>query len=381
MPDAEVDVYEAGKRPLAKVAVTGGGRCNLTNSFRDIDNLQQAYPRGDKLMKRAMRVFSNEDLMAWFEREGVALVTQEDQCVFPASQNAIEIVNTLLRLMRENGVRIYTSCRPAIEETERGFLVNGKEYDRVVIAIGGCPKPSRLDFLSRMNLDIVEPVPSLFTFNVEGDWHQELMGTVVEHTSMMIAGTKFRSSGALLLTHWGMSGPAVLRLSSYAARWLKEKAYKCQICINWCGDSSEEEVRMMLGSIKANDGQKLVSNVYPRHLAQRHWLVLLKRANISPTLRWQAMNKKEMNRLINILTADMYNVTDKCHFKEEFVTAGGIALSNININTMEAKAHPGLFFIGEVLDVDAITGGFNLQAAWSMGYIAARNLSPQLPLH
>lgn len=381
--DSEVDVFEAGKRPLAKVAVTGGGRCNLTNSFEEISNLSQAYPRGDKLMKRALRVFSNDDVMRWFEQEGVALVTQEDQCVFPASQDAMQIVNTLLHLMREEGVRLHLSCRPKVElaatvpcASPQGlYLVNGRPYDKVIIAIGGCPKPSRLDFLKDFSLDIVPPVPSLFTFNVAGMWHQALMGTVVEDASVMIAGTKFRSNGALLLTHWGMSGPAILRLSSYAARWLNEKDYKCRICINWCGEQKEEEVRLMLLHMKEKAGQKLVSNEYPSHLTQRHWLVLLERAGISSTLRWQAMNKKELNRLVTILTADVYEVTGRCHFKEEFVTAGGVALSNININTLEAKQHPGLFFIGEVLDVDAITGGFNLQAAWSMAYVVAKRLT------
>lgn len=384
--EAEVDVFEAGKRPLAKVAVTGGGRCNLTNSFRDIDSLSMAYPRGDKLMRRALRVFSQKDVMQWFEDEGVALVTQEDQCVFPKSQDAMEIVNTLLRLMRNYGVRMHLSCRPIVKRmtpvsgasVHGAYMVNGQPFDKVVIAIGGCPKSSRLDFLKDFELDIIPPVPSLFTFNVSGTWHQNLMGTVVEDACVMIAGTKFRSRGALLLTHWGMSGPAILRLSSYAARWLNEKDYKCQICVNWCGEQKEDEVRQMLLRMKEEAGQKLISNVYPRHLAQRHWLVLLERAAISSTLRWQAMNKKELNRLVTVLTADVYEVTGRCHFKEEFVTAGGVALSNININTLEAKHHPGLFFIGEVLDVDAITGGFNLQAAWSMAYVVAKS-PPQPP--
>lgn len=406
--DIEVDVFEAGKRPLAKVAVTGGGRCNLTNSFRDVSNLQQVYPRGDKLMKRALRAFSNEDTMRWFEQEGVALVTQDDQCVFPVSQDAMQIVNTLMSLMRKEGVRLITSTRPTVEKAplvpcassvtvppasaqasspalvsgaspRDSFLVNGRPYDNVIIAIGGCPKPSRLDFLKDFNLDIVAPVPSLFTLNVAGSWHQALMGTVVENVSVMIAGTKFRSTGALLLTHWGMSGPAILRLSSYAARWLNENEYKCHICINWFGEKKEEEVRQMLLRMKEEAGQKLVSNEYPRHLVQRHWLVLLERAGISSTLRWQAMNKKELNRLVTVLTADSYEVTGKCHFKEEFVTAGGVALSNININTLEVKQHPGMYFIGEVLDVDAVTGGFNLQAAWSMAWVVAQEVAPPLP--
>lgn len=398
MKDVDVDVFEAGKYPLAKVAVTGGGRCNLTNSFRDIPSLPLAYPRGDKLMRRALRVFSNEDTMRWFEREGVALVTQDDQCVFPVSQDAMQIVNTLLRLMREEGVRLFTSRRPTVVPVPNAttapnattvpctspqgssFLVDGSPYDAVVIAVGGCPKLSRLEFLKTFSLDIIPPVPSLFTFNVAGSWHQALMGTVVENASVMIAGTKFRSSGAILLTHWGMSGPAILRLSSYAARWLSEEDYKCSICINWYGEKKEDDVRLELLRMKEKAGQKLVSNEYPSHLTQRHWLVLLDRAGISSTLRWQAMNKKELNRLVTVLTADVYEVTGRCHFKEEFVTAGGIALNNININTLEAKKYPGLYFIGEVLDVDAITGGFNLQAAWSMAYVAAEEIRKKTEL-
>lgn len=377
-PDVEVHVYEAGKHPLAKVAVTGGGRCNLTNSFRDVDSLKSVYPRGDKLMKRAMAAFGNEDVMRWFENEGVNLVTQEDQCVFPQSQDAMEIVNTLLRLMRQSGVVLHLRCRPTVEKKEEGdkvtYLIDGNTYDALVIAIGGCPRLSRLDFLSSLHLDIIPPVPSLFTFNVAGNWHQQLMGTVVEDVSVMIAGTKFRSHGALLLTHWGMSGPAILRLSSYAAHWLADSDYKCTIVVNWCGDRDEDEVRQILSEYAISSGTKLVTNTYPRWLTQRHWLVILNRSGISHTQRWNAINRKQLNRLVTTLVADVHEVTGRCAFKEEFVTAGGIALSNVNISTLEAKHHPHLYFAGEVLDVDAVTGGFNLQAAWSMAYVVAKQL-------
>lgn len=376
--DVEVHVYEAGKHPLAKVAVTGGGRCNLTNSFRDVDSLKSVYPRGDKLMKRAMAAFGNEDVMRWFENEGVNLVTQEDQCVFPQSQDAMEIVNTLLRLMRQSGVVLHLRCRPTVEKKEEGdkvtYLIDGNTYDALVIAIGGCPRLSRLDFLSSLHLDIIPPVPSLFTFNVAGNWHQQLMGTVVEDVSVMIAGTKFRSHGALLLTHWGMSGPAILRLSSYAARWLADSDYKCTIVVNWCGERDEDEVRQLLSDYISSSGTKLVTNTYPRWLTQRHWLVILNRSGISHTQRWNAINRKQLNRLVTTLVADVHEVTGRCAFKEEFVTAGGIALSNVNISTLEAKQHPHLYFAGEVLDVDAVTGGFNLQAAWSMAYVVAKQI-------
>lgn len=383
MTSAIVDVYEAGTKALAKVAVTGGGRCNLTNSFRLVDNIAQVYPRGDKLMRRALKEFSNEDAMEWFEREGVRLVVQDDECVFPQSQNAMEIVDTFLRLMQRNNIRLILRTRDIIinkvcsgdgDSADTSYTVNGEHYDKVVVAIGGCVKRSKLDFLSSFNLDIVEPVPSLFTFNIAGDWHQKLMGTVVENATVMLAGTKFRSNGALLLTHWGMSGPAILKLSSYAARHLAEHDYKGHITVNWCGDDNEEDVRAVIRSMMEENAAKLVTNVYPRHLSQAHWQVLLQRAGVPHTARWGALNKKNVNRLASVLTADVYEITGRCPFKEEFVTAGGVALSNINPKTMEAKKHPNLYFIGEVLDVDAITGGFNLQAAWSMAMLAARGM-------
>lgn len=373
-PDFEVHVYEGATKPLAKVAVTGGGRCNLTNSFRKVSNLKDVYPRGDKLMRRMLAQFSHEDTMAWFEREGVRLVVQEDECVFPQSQDAMEIVNTLTRLMHREGVVLHTSAKVSlVEPCDNGYsltLLNGVRIsaDKVVITTGGHSKNSGFDMLKPLNVKIESPVPSLFTFNVAGDWHQRLMGVVVEDAVVSIAGTKMRSQGALLLTHWGMSGPAILKLSSHAARWLAEHGYRCQICVNWFGDRNEEEVRGEITSMMKDSEQKLITSAYPRHLTSKHWNVLLERAGVPLTQRWGALNKKLLNKLITTLTADVYEVTGKCKFKEEFVTCGGVSLKEININTLESKAHPGVYFAGEVLDVDAVTGGFNLQAAWSMAW-------------
>ncbi len=370
----DVEIFESGTRPLAKVAMTGGGRCNLTNSFQGIKNLSEAYPRGDKLMRRILSQFSQEDTMTWFEREGIRLVTQKDGCVFPESQNAMEIVDTLLRLCRQENVEIHLRSHVIIEKTISGFIVNGKVFDRLAVSIGGCPKVSRLDFLASLQLDIIPPVPSLFTFNIAGDWHQRLMGTVVENVVVSLAGTKYKSRDAILLTHWGMSGPAILKLSSHAARYLSENGYQGTLIINWFGEKNETEVRCEIVRMMEDNTQKFVTNVYPTHLTHEHWASLLCRAGIPHTQRWGALNKKHINRLVTVLTSDTHCITGRCHFKEEFVTAGGIALSNINMNTLECKRHPGLYFAGEVLDVDAITGGFNLQAAWSMAYVVAGNI-------
>lgn len=389
-PEADVHVFEGASKALAKVAVTGGGRCNLTNTFANVGNLKNAYPRGDKLMRRVLSVFDEQSTWEWFEAEGVRLVAQDDECVFPQSQDAMEIVNTLLRLMQDSGVKLHLKSK--VRKLELADSVDGSgryllsidngsggvmdfASDRVVVTTGGHPKQSGFEMLAPLQLEIKEPVPSLFTFNVTGDWHQELMGTVVEDAVVSIPGTKLKAQGALLLTHWGMSGPAILRLSSYAARVMNERDYHCQLIVNWLGGDNEETARELLSEMMEKEPQKLVSNVYPRQLTSKHWMVLLKRAGVPLTQRWGALVEKHINKLACVLTADMYEVTGKCAFKEEFVTCGGVALSEINMNTMEAKRYPGLYFAGEVLDVDAVTGGFNLQAAWSMGFMVAQQIS------
>lgn len=366
LPDADIHIFESKGKALAKVAVTGGGRCNLTNSFNKVSNLQDVYPRGEKLMRRALTVFSAEDTCAWFEREGVRLVTQEDECIFPQSQDAMQIVNTLLYDIKGLGVQLHLN--------EKVAYVDLNKWDRVVVTTGGHATPAGFSMLEALNIPIEQPVPSLFTFNVLGDWHQLLMGTVVEDVQAFIPGTKFRSRGALLLTHWGMSGPAALKLSSYAARYLAEHDYRSALCINWMGESSEQEVRQLLQDMMLQYAQKLITSAYPQQFTSKHWSVLLTRMGIPLTQRWGALNTKHLNRMLTVLTSDTYQITGKCPFKEEFVTCGGVSLKAININTLQSKQYPNLYFAGEVLDVDAVTGGFNLQAAWSMGYVVAKHI-------
>lgn len=373
MPEAEVTVYESGRKPLTKVAITGGGRCNLTNSFEHVRSVKEAYPRGEKLMKRALKVFSNDDVMEWFEREGVALTVQADGCVFPLSQDAMEIVCTLTRLMNSYGVRLL--CDRRISQitplSDGGYDIDGAQYEKVVVTTGGAPTLSRLSFLDAFQLEKMESVPSLFTFNIDNKALHSLMGTVVENVTARLTGTKLSASGPLLITHWGLSGPAILKLSSYGARVLKEREYRMEVAINWFGKERETEVAERLHILVSENSKKQLSSVYPEELVQRLWIFLLERAGLSPQKRWQELGAKQLNRLAALLTNDTYAISGKGAYKEEFVTCGGIALSNINPSTMECKAYPGLFFAGEVLDVDAITGGYNLQAAWTMGYISA----------
>ena len=404
-PEARVTVIEAGRKLLAKVAITGGGRCNLTNSFRDIRSIAAAYPRGEKLMKRLLREFSHDDTMAWFEREGVRLVTQDDQCVFPKSQDAMEIVGTLTSLMRRLGVEVRTSCRVVkIEASLSGYevaIISGSNdlktskpynlktsepvspsgdygglqliFDRVIVTTGGSPKLSGLDMLAPLNLDIVTPVPSLFSICLPNHPITGLTGTVVEHASATLVGTKLRAEGPLLITHWGMSGPAILKLSSYAARQLHDYGYKARISVNWLGDANEGEAMETIMELAIKNPAKQLASVYPQQFNSRLWTYLIKQSNLNPSQRWSELAKKSFNKLVNTLVNDQYLMDGKNRFKEEFVTCGGVALSNINPKTMECRNHPGLYFAGEVLDVDAITGGFNLQAAWSMAWVVSNN--------
>lgn len=362
LPESVIVVYEAGPKPMAKLAITGGGRCNLTNSFSGISRLSEAYPRGEQVMKRALRAFSQQDTMKWFEKEGVALLTQEDECVFPVSQDAMQIVRTLERLMRETGVKVV--CNHKVSS------ISELDADIVVVTAGGSSKAS-LQALLPQDIAIADPVPSLFTFKIADDGLKALMGTVVDDVTLSLAGTAFRSAGTLLLTDWGVSGPATLKLSSYAARHLAENGYRATLLVNWL-NRSEEAVRRLLAEAGTANGKKFIANSHPSELTERLWQHLLLRAGLRSDLRWQELGSKGANKLVSVLTADEYAIVGRARFKEEFVTCGGVDLSGVDINTLESKAHPGLFFAGEVLDIDAITGGFNLQAAWSTAHAVAR---------
>ena len=398
MRDAHVTVFEAHQKPLAKVAVTGGGRCNLTNTFANVKSLQQVYPRGHKLMKRLFHQLDQHALMAWFEQEGVRLTVQEDQCVFPQSQDAMEIVDTLLLGMRREEVVLRCEERVALISEELGvrseelsprYRVSTDSYsdvfDAVVITTGGSPKVTGLDFLAPLELEIEQPVPSLFTFKID-DPITQLPGVVVEKTIATIAGTKLKAEGPLLITHHGMSGPAILKLSSQAARHLADVGYKAQLNVNWLEGKNEDEVREELEALLAEHPQKQIVSVHlttdqqlktgaTSPLTARLWNYLIAKAGIVPERRCAEVGRKQLNKLASILTCDTYNIIGQNRFKEEFVTCGGIATSNIDPNTLQCRKHPGIFFAGEVLDVDAVTGGFNLQAAWTMGYVVAKELA------
>ena len=377
----EVFIFERSKRVLAKVAITGGGRCNVTNSFNEISSLTMAYPRGHKLLKRLFNIFDYTTCYQWFEEHGVKLITQADNCVFPQSQDAQSIVQCLVNEARKLGVKVITDhWLENIEAQENGticlhFKDKGKRcFDTVAITTGGSPRIEPLQYLAKYGHKIEQPVPSLFTFNINNKNLKELMGTVITNVSLHIPGSKINSSGALLITHWGISGPATLKLSSYAARMAKEQNYKIPIAINWTNGFSIAEVEKLLKDAIQSNPQKQISSIHFLDITNRVWTFLLSRAGIDCQKKCCDLSKKMMNKLIETLTNDIYTTNGKGAFKEEFVTCGGVSLKSINNNTLESKHVPNLYFAGEVLDIDAITGGFNLQAAWTTGYIVGLNI-------
>lgn len=364
VPQMEVTIMERNQRVLAKVEVSGGGRCNCTNSFDGVGDLSQVYPRGHRLLKRLFRQFDYRDAYAWFERHGVRLTTQDDGCVFPASQDSHTIINCFLSDARRHDIKICTGVKV-------DALAALSDYDYVAVCTGGSPRAEGLRWLADAGHEIVPPVPSLFTLSIADEALTALMGTVVEQVQVMIPGTKLRADGPLLITHWGVSGPAILRLSSYAARHLNDANYKVPLSINWTG-LREPEVLSALQAVMVQNPQKQLQSIRPCGLPSRLWVYLLtKTLGERATNRWQNLNQKELNRLANVLTNDSYLTAGRAAFRDEFVTCGGIALTSVNPATLESRHVPNLYFAGEVLDIDGVTGGFNFQAAWTTAYAVA----------
>ena len=381
-PESAITIFEKNQRMLAKVSVTGGGRCNLTNSFRLVSDTRQAYPRGHQLMKRLFKRFDHRHAYEWFEREGVALVTQDDECVFPQSQDSASITGCLVALASRLGVRMrtghhLTSLATNADGTLHLGFANGMEadFDRVAITTGGAPRGEGLHMHASLGHGIESPVPSLFTFNVRDRGFLELMGTVVEPVIATMPGTKFRAEGPLLITHWGMSGPAALKLSAHAARYLSERDYKAAVAINWTGRSRRADTEDELATIVAGSAQKRLASVRPFNLPSRLWQYIIGKSGHTADRRWGEVGRKGINRIAETLTNDIYHIDGKGRFRDEFVTCGGVSLSSVNMHTLESKVCKGLFFAGEVLDVDAITGGFNLQAAWTMGHVVGQHIA------
>jgi predicted Rossmann fold flavoprotein len=377
-PESTVILLEKSNKLLAKVKVSGGGRCNVTNACTSISELSKAYPRGGKQLKKLFSQFNTVHLREWFESRGVELYAQEDQRVFPVSDDSQTIIDCLMSEVEKLGITIKTGTTvQKIKTTVEGlnvFLdeVNSLFFNKVIVASGGSPKKSGLQWLENLGHEIMNPVPSLFTFNMPKEKVKSLMGVAVENATTRIQGEKLTGNGPLLITHWGMSGPAVLVLSSFGARLLAERNYQFNLQVNWTNEQNQEVVSEAIQTIIKEHGQKRLQNIRPFGLPSRLWLFLLDKIELPIEQKWDEIGKKGVRKIVEVLTNDIYAVNGKTTFKEEFVTCGGVSLNSINSKTLESKSIPGLFFAGEVLDIDAITGGYNFQAAWTTGFIAGK---------
>lgn len=376
-PNAEVLILEKSQKVLAKVKISGGGRCNVTNGCTDIKELAEAYPRGSRKLRKAFGFFNTKHTMEWFESRGVPLVIQEDNCVFPKSQNSQSIIDCFLGEVDRLGIEVLIgqSVKSILKVGTQFELKIGENvalFDKVIVTTGGSPKRSGLQWLENLGHKIEDPVPSLFTFNMPQESIKELMGVVVENPAVSIQGTKLKSDGPLLITHWGMSGPAILKLSAFGARILSEKNYEFKTQVNWVHISNSDLVLNELSAIIQEHPNKILANFRPYLLPERLWHYLIDRAGLSRQSTWSQLGKKALNKLVNVLTNDVYRVKGKTTFKEEFVTCGGVSLESIDFKTMQSNVVSGLYFAGEVLDIDGITGGYNFQAAWTTAFVAGK---------
>jgi len=379
-PTATVVILEKTQNLLSKVKVSGGGKCNVTNACFSIKELSSAYPRGGKKLKKSFQVFNAKDTLAWFESRGVPLVIRKDQHVFPASQSSQSIIDCFLKEAERLGILIemgagITSITQVDGQLELSFSresLKPRTFDKVIVGTGGSPKRMGLEWLETMGHQIEDPVPSLFTFNMPKESITNLMGVVAENAVVGIQGTKLKSKGPLLITHWGMSGPAILKLSAFGARILSDLEYNFNIQVNWVNEKNSELVMNHLKDTAAKQPNKILANVKPYSLPQRMWSFLLERSDLRANKKWGDLGKKHFNKLTNVLCNDVYTVKGKTTFKEEFVTCGGVSLDSINFNTMESKICKNLYFAGEIMDIDGITGGYNFQSAWTTGFIAGK---------
>jgi predicted Rossmann fold flavoprotein len=378
-PDATVVIFEKSKTLLAKVRISGGGRCNLTNGCSSIKELATGYPRGGNSLKKTFRVFSNQDTMQWFESRNVPLIIQDDNCVFPQSQDSQSIIDCFLDQTRKLNIEIelgysIKAIKKVGDKLQLSFVggLPTRTFDKVVVATGGAPKREGLIWLEELNHKIEAPVPSLFTFKMPDEPVAELMGIVVENTLVSIQGTKLKSGGPLLITHWGMSGPAILTLSALGARLLNEKNYVFKLQVNWANRRNHEAVLALLKSIVEDHPKKILVNFRPYALPDRLWSYLLEKSALPTNKKWAELGNAGLNRLVNVLTNDVYSVEGQTRFRDEFVTCGGVSLESIDFNTMQSKVCENLYFAGEVMDIDGLTGGYNFQAAWTTAFIAAK---------
>lgn len=380
-PGLQVTIVEKTGKLLSKVKVSGGGRCNVTHSCFEVNELVKRYPRGKNFLKKAFHWFGTKDTIAWFNERGVQLKTEADGRMFPVTDKSETIIDCLVREANKHRVAIIMNSEvQEVQRKDNGFVLqlNGDRTlaaDFLCIAAGGYPKSSGFEWITPLGHTIETPVPSLFTFNMPGNNITTLMGVSVPRAVVKVVGTKLQEEGPLLITHWGVSGPAVLKTSAWGARQLSEKNYHFDILVNWLGDQTEQSLREHWQGYRAQFAAQKIYGRNPFGLPARLWDYLLKDCGIDENKRWGDISTKEQNKLAGNLASCAFSVKGKTTFKEEFVTCGGIKLSETDPNTMQSRIVPHLFFAGEILDVDGITGGFNFQHAWTSGWIAAKAIA------
>ena len=380
-PAAAVTIYEKGRQVLQKVRISGGGRCNVTHACFDHKKLVTHYPRGNSWLRPLLTQFDAAATVRWFEGRGVALKTETDGRMFPTTDSSETIIECLLGTARKLGIRVQTSS--GVERLEplasggyelQFFTGERVIADRVLVATGGYPQAPSYGWMPEQAEPLQLPVPSLFTFNTPANSLLSLAGVSVPMARVQVVGTKQQQSGPLLITHWGFSGPAVLKLSAWAARDLANCNYAFTLRINWMPDKNEDQLREAMGTFRQQHPKKQVTSQNPVGLPARLWEAFCAEAGVIDGLRWADLPGKVQNRLIERIGNSQFVVSGKSTFKDEFVTCGGISLGALHAQTLESQVHPGLFFAGEVLDVDGVTGGFNFQNAWTTGYVAGKHM-------
>jgi len=391
-PDWDISILEKSNKILSKVKVSGGGRCNVTHACPDIEILLKKYPRGARFLKKAFYQFATKNTIAWFAKNGVNLHTEKDGRMFPTTNNSETIIECLLQKVKQYKIKVLLNHEVVDivkEKQQEDEITNSNNRPAFIItlsnntkinanaicmATGGMLKANSFEWLKRLGHTIVEPVPSLFTFNTTNKSITDLMGVAVDKASIQWVGNKYIEQGPLLITHWGISGPAAIKLSAWCAREMAAVNYEGQIAINWVPTYSEQSLRMEWINLRLELGKKEMGSKNPFNLPNRLWHYFLQVAEISTTLKWADLKSTQQQILIQQLVRTTLPIKGKTTFKEEFVTCGGVDLADIDASTMESKHLPGLHFAGEMMDVDGITGGFNFQHAWTSGWIAAQHM-------
>lgn len=386
-PNAHITILEAGREPLAKVKISGGGRCNVTHACFDPAVLVQHYPRGGKALRGAFSRFQPQDTIDWFESRQVKLKTEADGRMFPTTDDSSTILTCLMAAAQRAQIKLYTGAAvKTVTKTGEQFQVTLRsgqvlEADKILLATGSSPQGHAI--AQSLGHRIAGPVPSLFTFNIKDPRIAGLAGVAVNNTHVKIhtgdKKNKLEQTGPVLITHWGMSGPAILKLSAWGARTLHDRGYHAKLIINWLPKHNLDSLQKELLMVKGQLPKRLIAGACPVMIPRRLWESLTLAAGIPADLRWLDLPKKSLNKLMQELLQGQYQITGKGVFKEEFVTCGGVQLQQVDFKTMESQICPGLYFAGEVLDIDGVTGGFNFQSAWTTGWLAGQALSTNAP--